>query len=76
VGRHILVYSGYTYALLRRMARRQPVIEAILNSIAMLVDGPFKPALANQAGPWTGSSGQRVLQPRPALPSLWNKQKE
>lgn len=58
---HILVYSGYTYEHLRRRARRQPDLGTILDEIDMLVDGPYVAALADGAGPWTGSGNQRVL---------------
>src|SRR5207244_915553 len=53
--RHVLAYSGYTYERLRRMAERQPAVGAILNEIEVLVDGPYVQALADGAGPWTGS---------------------
>ena len=59
--RHILAYSGYTYERLRRMAEWQPLIGAVLDDIDMLLDGPYVEKLASGAGPWTGSSNQRVL---------------
>jgi len=58
---HILAYSGYTYERLRRMALQQPAIGAVLDEIALLVDGPYVEALAGGAGPWTGSGNQRVI---------------
>jgi len=58
---HILCYSGYTYERLRRMACERPAIGAVLDEIAMLVDGPFIDALVGSAGPWTGSGNQRVI---------------
>lgn len=58
---HILVYSGYTYEGLCRMAKRQPPVGAVLAEIDMLVDGPYVEALAGEAGPWTGSGNQRVI---------------
>lgn len=58
---HILVYSGYTYERLRRMARTTSAIDDILAGVDMLIDGPFVAALADQAGPWTGSGNQRVI---------------
>jgi anaerobic ribonucleoside-triphosphate reductase activating protein len=58
---HILAYSGYTYERLRRMAEWQPLIGAVLDDIDMLLDGPYVEKLASGAGPWTGSSNQRVL---------------
>ena len=35
----ILVYSGYTYERLQRMAQKRPAIAAVLNGIDILVDG-------------------------------------
>lgn len=58
---HILVYSGYTYERLRSMAKREPAIDAILDDINVLIDGPFVQALADRGGPWTGSRNQRVI---------------
>ena len=58
---HILVYSGYTYAALQRIAERQPAIGAVLDEIDVLIDGPYVPALAHCAGPWTGSANQRLI---------------
>jgi anaerobic ribonucleoside-triphosphate reductase activating protein len=58
---HMLVYSGYTYERLRRMAQREPAIGAVLDTIQVLIDGPFVQALADRGGPWTGSQNQRVI---------------
>jgi len=63
--RHILCYSGYTYEALRRQAEWQPAIGAVLDEIDMLIDGPYVAALADGAGPWTGSANQRVLALKP-----------
>jgi anaerobic ribonucleoside-triphosphate reductase activating protein len=57
----ILVYSGYTYEHLQRMAQRRPAIAAVLIDADILVDGPYVAALADRAGPWTGSGNQRVI---------------
>lgn len=58
---HILLYSGYTYERLQRMADREPAISAILDEIDVLLDGPFVEALTDGAGPWMGSRNQRVI---------------
>ncbi|HZU12132.1 MAG TPA: 4Fe-4S single cluster domain-containing protein [Chloroflexota bacterium] len=58
---HILVYSGYTYERLQRMAGQQPAIGAILDEVNVLVDGPYVRTLADRGGPWTGSGNQRVI---------------
>lgn len=59
--RHILVYSGYTYERLRRMAEDDSTVGAVLGDIDMLIDGPYVAALAADAGAWKGSSNQRVI---------------
>ena len=59
--RQILVYSGYTYERLHRMAQRQPAIASVLNDVDILVDGPYVAALSDRAGLWTGSRNQRVI---------------
>lgn len=57
----ILVYSGYTYERLRRMARTQAAIGAVLEDVDILIYGPFIAMLADRSGPWTGSGNQRVI---------------
>ena len=58
---HLLVYSGYTYEALRRLAKQEPAVDAVLAEIDLLIDGPYVEARANRAGPWTGSANQRVI---------------
>lgn len=58
---HVLCYSGYTYETLRKRARDQSAIEAVLEKIDVLIDGPYVAALSDSAGPWTGSGNQRVI---------------
>lgn len=58
---HLVCYSGYTYEALLRRAVRQPAIIAALNECDILIDGPFVAMRADRAGPWTGSSNQRVI---------------
>ena len=59
--RHIVAYSGYTYEQLRRLAIRKLAIGAVLDEIEVLIDGPYVQVRAADAGPWTGSGNQRVL---------------
>lgn len=59
--RHILVYTGYTFESLLARARRQPAIAGILGEIDIMMDGPYVEALAERAGPWTGSGNQMVI---------------
>ena len=58
---HIVCYSGRTYDALLGRALTQPAIGRILEEIDVLVDGPYVEALADSAGPWTGSGNQRVI---------------
>jgi len=58
---HLVCYSGYTYERLRRVALQRPTIGAVLDEIDVLIDGPYVAALADRAGPWTGSGNQRVI---------------
>ena len=55
---HILAYSGYTLKALR--AKADADIDFVLDSINVLIDGPYIAVLADGAGPWTGSGNQKV----------------
>lgn len=48
---HILCYTGYTHERLLRMAEQQPAIDAVLDQVDALLDGPYVAALAGQRGP-------------------------
>jgi anaerobic ribonucleoside-triphosphate reductase activating protein len=58
---HILVYTGYTFERLRRLAVEQPTVGIVLDEIDILIDSPFVAARAADSGPWIGSSNQRVI---------------
>lgn len=58
---HIVCYSGYTLEVLREKARFCQSIGEVLDEIDILVDGAFVEALASDAGLWTGSGNQRVI---------------
>ncbi len=59
--KHILCYSGYTFEALCEKGMKQKSIRAVLTEIDMLIDGPFIESLADDAGQWTGSGNQRVI---------------
>jgi anaerobic ribonucleoside-triphosphate reductase activating protein len=59
---HLLVYSGYTFERLQRMALTRSAIAHVLADIDILIDGPFIAVQADRASPWTGSGNQRVIQ--------------
>jgi anaerobic ribonucleoside-triphosphate reductase activating protein len=56
---NICIYTGYTLEALRM--RNDLYIDFVLDEIDTLIDGPFVQALSAGAGPYTGSSNQRVL---------------
>ena len=58
---HILCYSGYTFETLCEKAIKQKSISAVLKEIDILIDGAYVESLAAEAGEWTGSGNQRVI---------------
>lgn len=58
---HIVCYSGYTLEMLREKSFQNQSIGAVLEEIDILIDGPFIESLAGEAGLWTGSGNQRVI---------------
>jgi anaerobic ribonucleoside-triphosphate reductase activating protein len=58
---HIVCYSGYTLEVLREKAVKQPAIGEVLNEIDVLIDGAYVESLSSDAGLWTGSGNQRVI---------------
>ena len=61
---HIVCYSGYTLDALSEKAARQSLIADVLNEIDVLIDGAYVESLAPDAGLWTGSGNQRVIDMR------------
>lgn len=56
----LIVYSGYTYELLR--ARRHTAIDVVLSTADILIDGPYIAAQADEAAlAYRGSRNQRVI---------------
>ena len=56
-GFHLMAYTGFTYEALLE----QPASLALLETLDMLVDGPFVLAQRSLELPFRGSSNQRVL---------------
>ena len=56
---HTVVYTGFTLEAL--VHRVEPEVQAALNLIDILIDGPFVARLADGAGEWRGSRNQRVI---------------
>lgn len=61
MGRHLMVYSGYTYERLLEMGKEDPAIGELLALADMLVDGPYVEALRDLTLQYRGSSNQRVI---------------
>ena len=61
---HIVCYSGYTLEVLREKMVNKPAIGAVLSEIDILIDGAYIESLAGEAGLWTGSGNQRVIDMR------------
>lgn len=57
---HVVVYTGNTVEEL--IKKRDSSIDYILTHIDLLIDGPFEPSLAFNAGKYRGSSNQRLRQ--------------
>lgn len=60
-GYNIWAYSGYTFDALKRMAEENSAIRDFLDSIDVLVDGPYVEALHSYELDWRGSSNQRLI---------------
>ncbi len=54
-------FSGYTFEALLRMSATQPGVRRLLESIDVLVDGPFVQARHDRLLLFRGSSNQRIL---------------
>lgn len=59
-GRHVIVYSGYTYEQLRVHAQDDPDVGAVLGLADVLVDGPF---IQQQDDPFVQYRGSRNQRP-------------
>ena len=58
-GTHTVVYTGYTLETLAR--RADPAVDFALEHADLLIDGPYLPALSDDAGEWRGSRNQRLI---------------
>lgn len=58
---HIVCYSGYTLEHLREKSIEKSSIAEILGEIDILIDGAYIESFAGEAGLWTGSGNQRVI---------------
>jgi len=58
---NIITYSGYYYAELLAMAIKDSAIEGFLQSIDILIDGPYDATKNDPNLPFRGSSNQNII---------------
>jgi len=61
MGKHLMVYSGYTYEELVKMGERKPAVAELLSLADILVDGPFLETERDLTLQYRGSANQRVI---------------
>lgn len=59
--KHLMVYSGYTYEELQKMAEHQTAVGELLDLADILVDGPYVEAQRDLTLQYRGSANQRVI---------------
>jgi anaerobic ribonucleoside-triphosphate reductase activating protein len=57
-GLSVMLFSGYTLAELRTMAREAPEVGRLLGAVDLLVDGPYLQERPEPRRRWIGSSNQ------------------
>ena len=57
----VIVYTGYTWEEIQRMACQSPALQQLLHYTWLLIDGPFMLQHKNLALPFRGSENQRVI---------------
>ncbi|HWR39756.1 MAG TPA: anaerobic ribonucleoside-triphosphate reductase activating protein [Patescibacteria group bacterium] len=76
VGLNIVAYSGFLYEELREKARKQPAIGRLLNSVDLLVDGPYRHEERDLQLAFRGSRNQRLIDVQQSLAAgkvvLWS----
>ncbi len=61
LGKHLMVYTGYTYEKLLQMKEQRPAIGELLSLADILVDGPYIEAERNLTLKYRGSANQRII---------------
>ncbi|MBQ8185189.1 MAG: anaerobic ribonucleoside-triphosphate reductase activating protein [Lachnospiraceae bacterium] len=59
--KHLMIYSGYTYEALEKMAQERPAVGELLSLADLLVDGPYIQAQRDLTLQYRGSVNQRVI---------------
>ncbi len=60
-GKNIIVYTGYTWEEVQKMAETNEDIAALLKHTWLLIDGPFILAKRSFNTPFRGSANQRII---------------
>ena len=63
-GKNIILYTGYTFENLKARALQEDYLTLILNSINILIDGPYDYNLKTKGLDYRGSTNQRAWQRR------------
>lgn len=61
LGKHLMVYSGYTYEQLQQIAEQRPAVGELLALADILVDGPYVEEQRDLTLVYRGSANQRVI---------------
>ncbi len=61
MGKHLMVYSGYTYEQLLEIGRKRPAVLELLELADLLVDGPYREEERDLTLLYRGSANQRVI---------------
>ncbi len=60
-GKHLMIYSGYTYERLLEIGKKRPAVLGLLELADLLVDGPYLEEKRDLSLPYRGSANQRVI---------------
>lgn len=61
IGKHLMVYSGYTYEQLLEQGKKRPAVLELLELADLLVDGPYLEAERDLTLSFRGSANQRLI---------------
>lgn len=61
LGKHLMIYTGYTYEQLLSLSTERPAVGELLGLADILVDGPYVEEQRDLTLPYRGSANQRVI---------------
>lgn len=68
MGKDIVAYSGYTLEELVKLGEREPAVKELLGLCDTLIDGPYLEEKRDLTLQYRGSTNQRIINLREALP--------